>query len=499
MIVVAAGENGGGYQVLDREREMVRLGRTAFGPRRRLSQQAIADGLRVLLRMTTLARLKGAERLVAVATSAVREATNGRDFLAQVKARTGLDVRLLSGEEEARLIWRAVRETIDLARGTTLLLDVGGGSTEWIVGRDGEVVAEHSLPLGSLRHARQLDGDPPSAKSLARLRRRTRELLAELEPPPGITRVIATSGTANCCADLATLGAGRPPRGGGGGSRELKLRELEQVIARLSGLERSAIAALPPVGKPRAESILPGAILLAELVRHAGVDRFLVCDRALREGLVREAMRTAASGEPAEGDVRRRQVLELAERAPSVLAHSQRTAALAVRLFDLTASLHDLGPREREWLEQTALLHDIGYSIQYRGHHKHSQYLIATAELDAFDPREIEIISHVARYHRGADPKPKHASFAALKPWQRRTVERLAALLRLADALDRTHAARVEELYCSIRERRVRLEIVSRFDVAIELETAREWGRLFEQVFACRLSLRQGLARAGMA
>jgi exopolyphosphatase/guanosine-5'-triphosphate,3'-diphosphate pyrophosphatase len=186
-------------------------------------------------------------------------------------------------------------------------------------------------------------------------------------------------------------------------------------------------------------------------------------------------------------------VLQLAERSESVYRHNLQTARLAGRLFDVTASLHGLGAREREWLEYASLLHDIGYSIHYKVHHKHAYYLITNAVLDAFDQREIEIIAHVARYHRGATPKASHPTLAPLKPWQQRTIRKLAALIRVADALDRTHATRVEEIYCAIRGPKVTLEVLSRYAVDLELEAAREHGLFFEKVFACRLRLRQGL------
>ena len=262
-------------------------------------------------------------------------------------------------------------------------------------------------------------------------------------------------------------------------------------------MTRGAIANLPPVGGPRSDSLLAGAVLLQELAAHAGVDRFQVSDRALREGLVLEALGQPVPPAAQPADLRRRQVLQLAERTEGVWRHGQQTARLALRLFDLTNSIHGLGEREREWLEYAALLHDIGYAIQYRNHHKHAYYLITNAHLDAFDQREIEIIAHVARYHRGPTPKARrHPTLAPLKPWQRRAIRRLAALLRLADALDRTHASRVDEIYCAIRKNRVTLEVLSRYDVELELEAARERGRYFNKVFGCRLRLRQGLEAA---
>ena len=495
MLVAEAAPNGG-YRVLGREREMVRLGKTGLGESA-LSETAMRDGLEAIAKMTTIARLKGAERVVAVATSAVREAANGADFLARVKALSGLDAQLLTGVEEGRLIYRAVREVVDLGPETAAIVDIGGGSTEWIATRAGELEQVVSLQLGSLRGAAQLRGDPPSAASIDRLRRRIEKSLDETIPRGPVERLVATSGTAVCCADLVDHFAGRPWKELSGVLREVRTKDVAQLVERLRPLKRHQIADLPPVGLPRSESLLAGAILLHELAVHAGVDRFQVCDRALREGLVLAALGQPIPTATEPQDLRRRQVLQLAERAESVYRHNLQTARLAVRLFDVTASLHGFGAREREWLEYAALLHDIGYSIHYRGHHKHAYYLITNAVLDAFDQREIEIIAHVARYHRGTGPKASHPTLAVLKPWQQRTIRKLAALLRVADALDYTHASRVEEIYCAIRGRRVTLEVLSRYAVDLELEAAREHGRFFEKVFGGPLRLRQGLEAAG--
>jgi exopolyphosphatase/guanosine-5'-triphosphate,3'-diphosphate pyrophosphatase len=495
-MIVIAPEPGGGYRVLGREREMVRLGKTAHG-RGVLSEAAMRDGLETLVKMTTLARLKGAERVVAVATSAVREAANGDDFLTRVKAQTGLDVQLLTGIEEGQLIYRAVREVVDLGPGPAAIVDVGGGSTEWIATRAGEIEQVVSLALGSLRSANDLQGDPPTVTSLERLRRRIQKRLREEVPRNApVERLVATSGTAVACADLIDFFAGRDWKEASTALREVRLKDLAQLVERLRPLARRELADLPPVGAPRSESLLAGAVLLQELGAHAGIDRFLVSDRALREGLVLAALGQPIPAAREPEDLRRRQILRLSERTESVYRHSLQSARLAVRLFDVTASLHGLGAREREWLEYAALLHDIGYSIHYRNHHKHSYYLISNANLDAFDPREVEIVANVARYHRGASPKRGHTLFAALKPWQQRTIRQLTALLRVGDALDRTHASRVEEIYGALRKRRVTLEVVSRYDVSLELEAARERGRYFEKVFDCRLRLRQGLETA---
>jgi exopolyphosphatase/guanosine-5'-triphosphate,3'-diphosphate pyrophosphatase len=493
-MIVVERRAGGGYRVLDRERDMVRLGRSALA-RGRLSERAIGRGLVALARMTTLARLKGATRMVAVATSATREAANGEDFLARIRAHTGLDVRLLDGKEEGELIYRAVREAVDLGRRAALIVDLGGGSTEWVTTRAGKLGRVRSLALGSLRGAAELAGDPPSRRALDTLRRRIRRRLAGIDVPRSLDRAFATSGTAVCVADLVDHFAGRDWKARGGVLREVRGRDVAALVGSLRGMTQREIARLPPVGKPRSESILAGAVLLEELLRHSGLDRIAVSDRALREGLVLAAL-AEPPADSAPAGVRGRQVRQLGERAPSVLLHAEHTARLALRLFDLTPSLHRLGPREREWLEHAALLHDVGYAVDYERHHKHGYYLITNAALDAFDPREIEVIAHVVRYHRGAAPSARHASFAALRGWQRRTVEALAALLRLAEALDRSHARRVEEIYCAIRKRRVRIEVVSPWDVTLELDTVRSRSDLFEKIFGRTVDVGQGLRAA---
>jgi exopolyphosphatase/guanosine-5'-triphosphate,3'-diphosphate pyrophosphatase len=494
MIIVEA-DPAGGYRVLDREKEMVGLGRTLqMGEERaRLPAEAVEIGFETLKRFLVLASLRGAAEAVAVATSAVREAIDREEFVARVEAQTGLEVRVLSGAEEGYLVYLAVREAVDLSEPRAVIADLGGGSTEWIRVEDGEMVGIESLALGSLRLGRLLPEAPPTDAELARLGKRIARGLENLPSAGPADRMIATSGTAVAVAGLSDLWSDRPWRAAPGALRILEAADVEKVVTRLSRLSRKEIASLPPVDAARASSILAGAILLRELLAASGSDRLAVCDRSLRDGLVLATL--GRTPEPA-GSSRRRQVERLARRVESVHAHSVQCARLAVRLFDVTMSIHGFGPREREWLEYAALLHDIGYSVHHRRHQDHSRYLIANSGLEGFDPGELRLIALTAGYHRGRRPRSSDPALAGLAPWERKVVKGLVALLRLADALDRTHASRVETLFCAIRKRRVRIDVISAFDVSLELETARKQKRLFERRWDVKVRLQQGLSPA---
>lgn len=493
MIIVEA-DPAGGYRVLDREKEMVCLGGALKldGKPAPLPASAVEASLETLSRFLALASLRGASEAVAVATSAVREAADGSDFLARVKAQTGLQIRLLSGDEEGYLVFRAVREALDLSEPRCVIADLGGGSTEWIRVEKGELKEVKSLPLGSLRLAQILEDAPPSGAAMADLRKVVGRGLRSLGHKH-VDRLVATSGTALTVASLSELISGRPWRAAAGTLRALTASDVDRVIETLLKLTRKEIAALPPVGSRRAVSILSGAILLRELLAASGCTELTVCDRSLRYGLV---LATLSRAPERAGSSRRRQVERLARRVESVYAHSVQCARLAVRLFDLTMAIHGLGQREREWLEYAALLHDIGYSVHHRRHQDHSRYLIANAGLSGFEREELEVMAVTAGYHRGHRPRSNDPELKSLSHWQRKVIKRLVALLRLGDALDRTHASRVENLYCAIRKRKLRFDVISPYDVTLELEAARKAKRQFERIFGVEVRLQQGFSPA---
>lgn len=486
-MVLAEVEPDGSYKILDRYKDMTRLGDGTFKTRR-LSEAAMARGLEVIRTQTTLAHNKGYDRIDAVATSAVREAKNGGDFLEEVARQTGLTVRVVTGHEEARLIYLGVRHSMDLSGDPTLIVDVGGGSVELIVGNDRTMIQGQSLKLGAIRLKDHfLRRDPPS-KSL------TKALRDFVETTIGpavrrlkikqVGRLVGTSGMVGNLAEIIHLHrTGRPLSHQN--MATITIKELQHLEKQLFDKTFAARVAIPGLDPKRADTLLPAATVLRTLMELTGQETLTVSDHALREGLIYDFIDRHREGLRAEQEIpnlRRRNIIALARRCHYAETHSHHVATLALRLFDATAPWHGLGEQEREWLEYAALLHDIGYLINTRQHHKHAYYLIINSELHGFTPEEVNMIAHIARYHRRALPQAKHESWKALAPAQRKKVELLSALLRIADGLDRSHFSVIRNIRVKL-EKKATVLLDATSDSELEVWAATGRADLFERVF----------------
>lgn len=475
------------YKIVDRFKDITRLGDGAFATRR-LSEEAMARGLEVLNTLATLARNKGFDRIEAVATSAVREARNGGEFVDQVAKQTGVTIRVISGAEEARLIYLGVKNSIALPEAPTVIVDVGGGSVELILGNRDGLIEVNSLTLGAIRLADEfLTKMPPSGAMLKALEESVMGQLERALQPFKAKRwqsVVATSGMAGNLAEVIHLRqTGRPLLQLNLATVSLKeIQALERELARSSLKERLAIPGLDP---KRVDTLLPAAVVFRHLLQLSGLEDMTLCDKAIREGVIYDFIERHREGLQAEQDipdVRRRNVLGLARRCQAPEVHSLHVAGLALRLFDQTRPLHELGRRERDWLEYAAVLHDAGYLINPRQHHKHAYYVIKHSDLSGFTAEEIEVVANVARYHRGAMPAMKHDGFADLPPALQHCVKVLGALLRVADALDRTHFSVVQTVNVAWGKSLVIQAIVAG-PAEMELWTAKKRADLLEEVF----------------
>ncbi|MBO0858703.1 MAG: Ppx/GppA family phosphatase [Chloracidobacterium sp.] len=456
------------FRVVASAKEAVRLGRSEARDHR-LSTEAMNRAVDCLKRFRRVAEFHGAKELIAVATSAVREAANGDQFIARAAREAGVEIDLLSGIEEARLIALAVSVRCKQSnRRQTLVIDIGGGSTELAVMKNGEPTRLISFKLGAVRLTEQyMKSDPIGEKQLRRLRSELREVIAHRAREIETDEIEVCYGTSGTINSLATLSLRRRLAEGERTSRRrlehsLALDELRALNIELASytLEERAYAA--GLNRQRAEIIIAGGQLLEALMEILKIEELVSCDWALREGVIiahlsRHVERGGASPARLERDPSLRGALALARHYRTDMKHASRVAYLSLQLFDGLRSLHALGGEHRRLLAAAALLHDIGYFISHAGHHKHSAYLIQNSELTGFTSSEIAVIANVAYYHRGGLPKAKHEYYSELRVQDRDIARKLAALLRLADALDCDHEGSVRELSCEVGAGKVRI------------------------------------------
>ena len=471
--ILADVSSDGHIQVVDEMKAAPRLG-SGLSATGALDDNAIARALDALNRMTMLARRLRADRIDVVATSAVREAANGEAFIAEVKRVTGLRVRVLAGEEEARLAFRSAQAHFELATGRVVVMDIGGGSLELALSSDGVVEHLASLPLGALRLTEQfLSGRDPH-KGLARLRRHVREAIRPHLPVREWrgARLIASGGTFTNLAGIHLHRQGMMTARGVHGTA-IPHVDVERILELLSELTPAERRSLPGLNTGRADIILAGIAVGTEVMARIEARKLEVSAYGIREGLLLEAARVAPTmADP--GQARERSVHDFGVRCHFDAVHSERVRTLALRLFDSLSGRLGLSPEDRRVLADAALLHDVGYHIGFRGHQKHSYHLILHAELLGMSPNEQVMVANVARYHRGKAPDKKHENLEGLTPEVRRRIRRLAAILRVADGLDRGHTGAVRDLRVRWLGRAVRIAPVpARAGRALRLEL---WG-----------------------
>lgn len=491
-VIVDAHANGS-FQVVDRMKEMVRLGQHGLASNT-LPKEAMERGLRALKRIHLLARGWDAHEFLAFATSAIREAANGGEFIQRVRRELGIRIRPISGEQEANLIFQGVRRAVEMTS-PTLLVDIGGGSVEFIVVAGGENVFATSLKLGAARMTeRFVTTDPLSTAEKEALRAHfvhTLDSVVKACRAHDVTSIVGSSGTMK---SLARVAVDR----GGNGSRTIFQETfsvdeiqsaLEWVIAS-SADERLAHSAIDP---KRVDQLGAGAVLLDTLFEQLpSVTHMKVSPNALREGMVVHFMDTNYARIRRMApfrDPQRRSVHELAYRYQWEERHAQHVAATATFLFDVCRSLYDGPASDARLLEYASLLHDVGYLVSHDTHERHSRYLIKNADLQGFQPEEVAIMSLVARYHRGGEPSDSDRPFGDLPSRQRRRVRQLASLLRIAEGLDRSHFQNVVALRARLSPEALTLSIATKGDPQLEVWSGTEEGSMFETEFGRALTV----------
>lgn len=478
-LVVARPTGNNRFEVLDREKEVVRLG-SGSGDMKELHPDAIERGVAALARFRRIVDSAGAE-LHAVATSAVREATNRDEFLRRAWDDAGVKVDVITGLEEARLIHLGVLQAVPVFDQRVLVIDIGGGSTEFVLGRGGEVLDARSLKLGAIRLTERFFAkEPVKRKAVDDARTFVTAALTPVgrmvDHLGGYEVAVGSSGTILNVAEMIHERAGRPLRKVGGAVFTVdELAQLvDELVSRGTAKDRLGVPGLDP---KRADIILGGVVVLEQAFRVLGITEMTVSDNALREGVLLDVLRRRQSSSLGHlRDLRFESVLHLAALTPGEREHGERVADLALQLFEGTRARHGLDPMYEELLEAAGLLCNVGLAVSHDRHHLHSYYVIRNTDLLAgFTDHEVELIAVVARYHRKSAPKARHAEFARLGDDDKAAVRVLAGLLRVAVGLDRTRDGVVTGVRVDDDGTRLRIVVdAGGADAELELYSARQ-------------------------
>jgi exopolyphosphatase / guanosine-5'-triphosphate,3'-diphosphate pyrophosphatase len=503
MVIVRIEPTLPSFTIIAREKETIRLGDRDLETGN-LKPQIMERAIATLRRFQDVAKSFHVETVVAVATSATREAPNGKDFLQDIKVQLGLEVDLISGQEEARRIYLGVLSGMEFNNQPHMIIDIGGGSTEMILGDSHEERALTSTKIGAVRLTSELiTTDPITSKEFeylqayvkGMLERSAEEVVANLKFGES-AHLVGTAGTIETLAAIhAREKLGFIPSTLNG--YQFPLRDLREWVQRLRKMSNVEKAIIPGIPDKRSEVILAGAVILQEAMTLLGAESVTVCERSLREGIIVDWMLTQGLIEDRlryQGSVRQRSVLKTAKKYHVNLQHSDRVANFALSLFDQTKdSLHNWGKEARQLLWSAAILHNCGHYVSHNAHHKHSYYLVRNSELLGYTETEIEIIANIARYHRKSPPKKKHENYRLLVNKDHRLmVNHLSAFLRLATALDRRQIGAIHRFQCDYNPntREFKLRIYPTYpndDCSLELWSLDYSKEVFETEFNLKL------------
>jgi exopolyphosphatase/guanosine-5'-triphosphate,3'-diphosphate pyrophosphatase len=467
------------YTILSDQKEIVRLGEGEFIDQF-LRPEAMQRASLVAKRFTNMARSYGADEIVAVATAATREAENREEFLRRLHREAQLDVKIVSGREEARLIYLGVASGVHLGDKKALFIDIGGGSTEIILGGQEQYTQLDSLKLGAIRLNSLFflpnETGPVSAERYALLQQYVRNLAVRTVQNIQNERFDLAFGSSGTIENLADISVQKFLKRQRQRDDVLTREQLRQVVEMLCALPLDERRRVPGINPVRADIIICGAAIIETLMAEFGIEELAISERGLRDGLLIEYLTKDESAGLVPGiSVRGRSVLQLGRACGIDESHARHVAGLALELFDSTHQqrLHKFAERERELLEYSALIHDVGMFLSYSNHHQHSYYLIRNADLLGFDQGEIEILANAALFHRKSMPsKKKHPEFAALDGLSQRIVRLFALLLRMAESLDRSHTGVVQHAHF-LAEDRGELTLVIEASQECDLEV---WG-----------------------
>ncbi|CAN5163747.1 Ppx/GppA phosphatase family protein [soil metagenome] len=488
VIIEAAASDS--FTVLLQDRERVRLGHETL-KNRFLSEEAIDLSAAAIGKFRSIAESREVDSIIAVATASVRQAENAAEFVDEIERRTGIRIEVLSSLEEARLIGVAVAQFFGADKDSLLNIDIGGGSTELSLMRNGAPDKLFSMKLGAVGLTEKfILSNPPKAKEIRDLQA---EIVFALKQPMRKMKGEKwkfSSGTSGTILNLAGL-INAQTSGNSSDNPEIQLKKLIALNKTLVKISLEKRTQLPVISPRRAEVIVAGGQILEGVMRAFDIQTLQPCVYALREGVIIDYLREIEAESlppvPDVKDIRLRDVFAIGRRFGYEEQHALQVAGLAEKIFDALAPIYNLKRHGRTLLAAAALLHDVGYHISHESHHKHSLYLIKHSEITGFSENEKLMIANIARYHRKALPKEKHLDFMQLEEKDRKITARLGAILRIADALDRGYENHVEDIQFKLDKKNLHLKLVSEQDCTIERKAIEQKKDLFEFAFDCNL------------
>lgn len=497
-LIVVKVKNNGNFEIIDREKEVIRLGEGSGGDIKVILPEAMNRAIMSLKRFKGIADSHDA-KIRAIATSAVREAHNKNEFIQRVNEEIGIDVEVISGYEEARLIYLGALKALPIFDKKALIIDIGGGSTEFLIGEKGVSYYSVSLKIGAVRLSQKFF--PDFILTDTRIKDCRKWVEGEIYPlvshikSKGFDITIGTSGTIMSTGLM--INALRKNNSNAVTilnnftfSKDELAVIANEILKRKTPEKRKKI---PAMDDKRADIIPAGIIILQSIFELLELKEMTISGYALREGIIIDTLQKLSSetNKPNLTDIRRASVQQLAEKCNYDKEHCEHVAKLSLQLFDDLIELHGLSSVCREYLEAAAILHDVGYHIAHTNHHHHSYYIIKNSELLGFNENEIDIIAHTARYHRKSHPKSSHVEFEVLPNRTKQIIKKLSALLRIADSFDRTHQKIVENLRAQIKVDYVELKIKCNSNKSpdIELWNLDRRKGLFEEVFEKKLKI----------
>jgi exopolyphosphatase/guanosine-5'-triphosphate,3'-diphosphate pyrophosphatase len=471
-------------RVLSEERFPVRFGHGVFSAGR-ISTDASAQALEGLERAAVQMKELGIQKYRAVATSAVRESPNRRELVRAVKRRTGISLEVISGSEEIRLVHVAVTRRLLLGADQWILVELGGGSVEVALATSARVFWSETHAMGAVR---LLELFAPGGKETPDFLELLSEYAATIRLSSRV-REAKTSGFIGTGGNIEVLARIANGVAEEGDVRKLPVKGLRAAMEKLSRMTMEERMSAYDLRPDRADVIVPAGVVYSELAELLGVSEILVPGGGIREGIIFDLADKFSVRRPASDESTIEDAVALGRKYSFDEAHSVHVARLAGQLFDQLSAVHGLGSRDKRLLMAAAVLHDIGDFVSLKGHHKHSLYLISRAEISGFSQSEMFLIANIARYHRKSAPSVRHDEFALLSSADRERVRRLAAILRIADALDKEHREKIQQIEVRRKEGLIEIAAGRIGDLLLERWALEKKADMFRRVFGARVVL----------